>query len=540
MARAHRKETASALRRALHKPDASVKAADVLGFIGPAASAAVPDLLAACKLPDAGLRLHAALALVQVDPVQAPVAVEVLTALLKERDTSLQNGAAWGLGEIGPLAKDAVPALLRAYRDTEDKEVRFTLIEALGQIGPAAKESLPALIAILKDREGGGSGSAMGALYAFGPAARVAVPSLVQILKEGDPDEGLLAARALSRIDPARAKPGVPALAQLLHETMDFPEEGADPLGAIGPAAKEAIPALRKAMKQWPPEWRLIAVKALVRIDPAEARRNLPALRAALKHRKPAERCYAAAALGLIGPAAQAAVPDLVAALDDPEVRYAAAEALGRIGPTAADAVGPLLRMLRHSIAKRDRRKEGNQERQPTDPAEPSIREALKDPSLADDLAYARAVGELGTPISAATALELLDQRKDPQVRMGRIVCIALGRMGPASSEAVSALKDARKDREADVRLAAACALVLLDASQARDVLPSLRVALGDRDWTVRSAACSALATIGTEGREVAPALVSLLGDPVKYVRREAATALTQVDPNTAIKHGLP
>src|SRR5262249_22303860 len=159
-----------------------------------------------------------------------------------------------------------------------------------------ARESLPALLALLKDREDGGSGCAMGALYAFGPAARAAVPTLVQILKEGDPSEGLLAARVLSRIDPARARPGVPALAQLLDEALDS-DEAADALGAIGPAAREVIPALRKALKHWPPQRRLTALKALVRIDPAEAQRNVPALRASLKHRSPAERCYAAAAL---------------------------------------------------------------------------------------------------------------------------------------------------------------------------------------------------------------------------------------------------
>ena len=53
---------------------AAARAADLLGFIGSAADAAVPDLLAACKAPNAALGLHAAVALVQIDPAQAAVA----------------------------------------------------------------------------------------------------------------------------------------------------------------------------------------------------------------------------------------------------------------------------------------------------------------------------------------------------------------------------------------------------------------------------------------------------------------------------------
>ena len=60
------------------------------------------------------------------------------------------------------------------------------------------------------------------------------------------------------------------------------------------------------------------------------------------------KRAQAANVLGRIGPDAQAAVPDLVRALYDPdlEVRKAATRALGQIGPAAEEAVAPLLEII--------------------------------------------------------------------------------------------------------------------------------------------------------------------------------------------------
>jgi HEAT repeat protein len=59
-------------------------------------------------------------------------------------------------------------------------------------------------------------------------------------------------------------------------------------------------------------------------------------------------RSLAAVALRPIGPGAAAAVPQLVACLDDPVsyVRAPAADALGAIGPAARNATGPLSKRL--------------------------------------------------------------------------------------------------------------------------------------------------------------------------------------------------
>jgi len=77
----------------------------------------------------------------------------------------------------------------------------------------------------------------------------------------------------------------------------------------------------------------------------------VPVLVELLQGAGPAEvRWTAASVLGKIGPDAGAAVPALVAALDDPEpmVRDLSAEALGHVGPSAAGAAaGPLSGLLK-------------------------------------------------------------------------------------------------------------------------------------------------------------------------------------------------
>jgi hypothetical protein len=101
-------------------------------------------------------------------------------------------------------------------------------------------------------------------------------------------------------------------------------------LGQIGPAAKDAVPALIEVLKDKDDRVRNYAASALGKIGPAA----VPALMEALKDKDINVRNAAVRALGQIGPAAKAAVPSLKAMSENDTSAYArgaAARALKQI-----------------------------------------------------------------------------------------------------------------------------------------------------------------------------------------------------------------
>jgi HEAT repeat protein len=95
------------------------EAAEIVGYIGPAAKAAVPTMigmLQACPRLPASAR------------------------------DQIRNSVAMGLGGIGPDAKAAVPALLSIAEDVRvSNHTLISVVISLGKIGPAAKAAVPML-----------------------------------------------------------------------------------------------------------------------------------------------------------------------------------------------------------------------------------------------------------------------------------------------------------------------------------------------------------------------------------------------------------
>src|SRR5262249_34684500 len=113
----------------------------------------------------------------------------------------------------------------------------------------------------------------------------------------------------------------------------------------VGPAAKDAVPALAEALQcedYWDLQW--AASDALCAIG-VEAKAAIPTLVSALK--RPATAQWASKVLGRIGPAA---VPALIDGLRAGEAQTCewAADALGQIGQSASPAVPHLHELLHH------------------------------------------------------------------------------------------------------------------------------------------------------------------------------------------------
>ncbi len=237
---------------------------------------------------------------------------EEVAALVKQFRSDKVHRRDRAAEALAKLGADGVKALAGLLGD-RDSDVRARAAETLGQIGPDAKEAIPALAKAMKDRESGPWPA-----QALGRIGAAAVPVLIEALKAKDGEQQALAADALKQIGPA-AKDAVPALVEVAKGGEGTHVVGRinalAALGRIGPKAAEAVPALIELVKG--------------------------------KGAPPAVRSQAAIALGQIGPGARDAVPALAAAVGEPAakaglLRFHAIEALGQIGPDAKGAVPAL------------------------------------------------------------------------------------------------------------------------------------------------------------------------------------------------------
>jgi HEAT repeat protein len=109
-------------------------AADGLGYLGPAAKSALPDLIKSLKGNDAAIRGVVILSLGRIRSEPETV-IPLLIPYLE--DDNLDAAAAKALAEFGGLAKPAVPKLLPLLH-ARDHDDRAAAIAALKKIDPIA------------------------------------------------------------------------------------------------------------------------------------------------------------------------------------------------------------------------------------------------------------------------------------------------------------------------------------------------------------------------------------------------------------------
>ena len=254
---------------------------------------------------------------------------------------------------------EEVPAEVQGYIDDlagADVTKRWQAAMMLGQLGREARAAVPALITALDDHDAIVRMWVAGSLGKMAPESAPALPRL-QALRASDPDAQVRrnAALAVERILAAvPAGPAVPsgptapmtaevrALVEKLADADAFVRmKAAKQLGAMGPAAAAAAPAIEKLAATDPdPDVRAVASAALQQIRPAGAGGGagdppVAGLLVELASDDVFIRMSAAKKLGALGAAAKAALPALrkVAAEDpDADVRRLAANAVAAIG----------------------------------------------------------------------------------------------------------------------------------------------------------------------------------------------------------------
>lgn len=223
-------------------------------------------------------------------------------------------------------------------------------------------------------------------------------------------------------------------------------------LGNIGPAAKEAIPALREALKSKSVELRGLAAAALLLIDQAEAARALPVIREGLKDQREASLHFQLMAMlgGKLKPSTREVVQGLLemAGEDNPFGWIIADMALGRV-------------------------EKGNKQ------VLPVLEAALKSDALKSRVMAARFLGRV-VPSRVKDVIPILHEGlKLPDIDLRLLVATDLLEMDPEQAKVViDTLTPALKDRDLAIRRRVAVFLLVVDAKQAEQSLPVLREAL--------------------------------------------------------------
>mgnify|MGYP001130456304 CR=1 FL=1 len=154
--------------------------------------------------------------------------------------------AATALGRMGPGAASVAPELIAIARDTKaDWNMRANACLALGAIRPVDDQSIAALIGVLN---GGPDVLASCAVRSLAMIGRQAVAPLVAALGS-DARTGSRAARTDLSPD-FDANAAVPKLIVLCRGQDARAGDAAWALGKIGPAARDALPALMAALKR--------------------------------------------------------------------------------------------------------------------------------------------------------------------------------------------------------------------------------------------------------------------------------------------------
>lgn len=342
---------------------------------------AVAILLEQLREPDRPTQLLAAVGLARFDP-EGRAAAAVLADRLRASDAAARLSAP----APEPPARTGVPEItIRMVTPGEPGQevggllgARLLDLYLLGRLGPVARPAVPEVVRAMTARDAGENvpfflgafetgrrtwyssvinwGLLMGETgQSFSNGAWNSIPVDWALNSgEGRPLQSSLCrmgAAVLGRIGPEAEREAVDLLIGMLRGGDESQALGAaDALGALGPRASEAFPALlaqAEREKPGPPgdgDWHATSrlTTALTKVCAGDDPRLVAALIRLLTSIDPTKRAAAATTLGQLEHPAPAAVPALREARHDPEefVRDAAEKALAAIAPSEATNPG--------------------------------------------------------------------------------------------------------------------------------------------------------------------------------------------------------
>lgn len=526
------KSAVPALIRTLGHRDADTRAeaARTLGVLGKHASPAGTALENALSDNDDRVRAYAAFALGRIGEVNDK-RLEALFAAIVDPATAVRRSAIAALRSLDFPRERALPLLVRTL-ETADASLIMPAIETLSEAGAKA---VPLLCEALKNEKTDYWACLI--LAQIGPEARDAVPHLVPLLKRPEPEVRKEAVIALGEIGPAAA-PAVPEIVRILNEDelMGVRYAAAYALGRIGQKHQAAQAALERSAETDDGVLRVLAVWALVQLNPASEEIEEQAARIILQgltSDNPNERRIAARAVAESEPVRDEALPGLIAAIQDAD-EETIEQLISAIAAMGEEAVPRIVRALKvkelRPYAVQVAIRLGPQAKKAVPALIEVLRNNAEDPLVLREVAFA--LGAIGPDAAAATDV-LVDQLSHDNVEVRVGACYALGRIGPRARSATKTLVQVAKTEEDLPRVAAVWALLRIHPDSeklARFSVPILVEALSSDRPLVRAEVASALGDIGPVARTALPQLQQALQDPEPIVQEAAAAAIRRIE----------
>jgi HEAT repeat protein len=218
-------------------------ATSALARMGPNADLAIPALVKALKANgDASFRLVLLKTLIAIDP-RAKKSKADLNEALTDEDAAVRQAAATQL--ISVVYRTSIPDLCQAL-EHPSVEMRVGAARALGDLGPKAKDAIPSLAKALKSSMKDSLRlDLLKAVIAIDPDAKISKDVLDGAATD---TSAVVRQEAANQLITVCYRSSIPDLSKALeHSSLEMRTGAARALGALGPKAKDAVPALNKA-----------------------------------------------------------------------------------------------------------------------------------------------------------------------------------------------------------------------------------------------------------------------------------------------------
>lgn len=216
---------------------------------------------------DVAARKEAAEEIAGLGRVAASCAKDVARHLMQEKDAKIAQALAEALFRMGPSAPEAVEEIASALK-VPHVAARRTIAQAFGEMGAAGKKALPAL----KETIEMAKQDTWAKRYAVRSYAEIAVaandtsqlPYIVEVVSK----HRISAMPVIGRFGD-KAAGVVPTLMEVYakHKGSPYARYCVMTFAMIGPAAKDALPQIREALKSEDPSERAAARIALPKIE---------------------------------------------------------------------------------------------------------------------------------------------------------------------------------------------------------------------------------------------------------------------------------